>query len=69
MKTAGNILNNMGKAYQCDRCGEYSSDSPSARIEEYRGGHGKKPTIAKLNEEYLCPSCHDDYKDFINEEL
>jgi hypothetical protein len=56
----------MGKAYQCDRCGEYSNKEPERRLEDYEGGFGTKPSVARVGEHWLCNDCSSDFDDFIN---
>lgn len=58
----------MGKAYQCDRCGEYSNREPNTRLEDYEGGFGNKPSIARRGEHWLCRSCYNDFKTFMEED-
>jgi hypothetical protein len=58
----------MGEAYQCDVCGSYSSHEPAARLEDYAGGYGEKPPIAKRDEYWLCSACHDRFEAFVSGE-
>jgi hypothetical protein len=58
----------MGKAYKCDRCGYYGTATPKARLEDYDGGFGTKPSVARRGEHWLCVSCYNDFEDFMDGE-
>jgi hypothetical protein len=47
----------MGKAYRCDKCGGYSEHEPARRLEDYEGGYGTKPSVARKGEHWLCKAC------------
>jgi hypothetical protein len=57
----------MGKAYRCDRCGNYSERDPGRRLEDYEGGFGTKPAIARKGEHWLCRPCAEDFDAFMGE--
>lgn len=58
----------MGKAFECDRCGEHGS-SPAKRLWDLHGGHGHAPLPhAKKDGYYLCSDCAEEFKQFMSGE-